>query len=295
MSERNNYAVRRNDLKTKKRINLKQVFISHADEDKKDAECLKNWLFASYTGIDVFLSSANGIHCGENPSKALEGAMGEADVLIALLTPMSMNKPWIVFETGAVCGRRKKVLPLLCKGAKDVTAVPDPMRTMFQVNVVSRNNDFQDFLNELGTAIGDRHKQDAQSLRRRLMKKGTYENSIGTVPAASTPFCRTTADVIEIKLHDGELPQSTTLRDVLPSEIRSIYETYTGIDITFQVALAHCGSFRRENPKLYNVIRDANFWTLHDHMVKAVKKPRLAPIFSRPLVEIYRNLNQECK
>ena len=282
-------------MKTNRRSKLTQIFISHADEDKKDAECLKNWLSMAYTGIDVFLSSANGIHCGENPSKALEGAMGEADILIVLLSPIAVSKPWIVFEAGAVCGRHKTVLPLLCKGATNVAMVPAPIRAMFQVKLASRKNEFQDFLNGLTRVIGNPPANDSQSLRRRLSKKSADKKFLKSGQVISSFFCRATADAIEIKLFDGELTKSTTLRDVLPKEIRPLYDKYQGTNLTFQVALARCPTFCRENPKLFGKIRDANFWALNDHVVKGVKTPHLDPIFSRPLVEIYHEMNQREK
>ena len=146
------------------------IFISHASEDSRMADAVKSWIKLAYNSVNVFLSSANGIHCGENPDKTLTNAIQNADVLILLLTPISTGKPWLVFEAGGVFGRKKTVLPILCNGVT-LEKVPSPIRQLFQVKDTKSRDEFTDFLNKIDSAVRQRHAKSGEGLRAKLKKR----------------------------------------------------------------------------------------------------------------------------
>lgn len=89
----------------------------------------------SHTGVSVNYSSKKeldgGIRPGDDWFRWIVNQVREADLALILLTPASIQKPWVVWEAGAVAGAsfaqspdNVRVLPLVF-GLKDVE-VPTP-------------------------------------------------------------------------------------------------------------------------------------------------------------------------
>lgn len=80
-----------------------QVFISHATADKWVAtqicEILKT------RDVQTFRDDRD-INGGEEIPEAIRKAIRQSDEMIVLLTPSSVNRPWVQFEMGAAWGRR---------------------------------------------------------------------------------------------------------------------------------------------------------------------------------------------
>lgn len=117
------------------------VFISHTKADKKLADAW-NKLLGDLLGdhVSVEYSSKKDAEgsptAGENWFKWIADQVLECDVALVLLTPNSVNKPWIQWEGGAVYGaalaqasereedQRDKVLPLVYKLADEEVFSP---------------------------------------------------------------------------------------------------------------------------------------------------------------------------
>jgi hypothetical protein len=86
------------------------VFISHDSRDADLAEAFGNLLTDVSGGIlKPFCSSdkkgTRGIEFGEEWFKTIMGKLGEASDVVALLTQHSIDRPWILYETGVAKGK----------------------------------------------------------------------------------------------------------------------------------------------------------------------------------------------
>ena len=154
------------------------VFISHyAHEDSELARKFKQWIETHYKvqKVKVFASSAgNCIKTGTFFMSRIGQMLTMKDVLISLLSPASMSRPWVIFETGAgVCA--KALLPILCKGAQKKDLAP-PFQEL-QIKDASNPSQFNEVLCELDKALGGKHTDvGVDELRHCLCsntKKGT--------------------------------------------------------------------------------------------------------------------------
>jgi hypothetical protein len=86
------------------------VFISHDSRDADLAAAFENLLTDASGGvIQTFRSSdqsgKRGIEYGENWYAKIAQCLGEASDVVALLTPNSTGRPWLLFEAGWAVGR----------------------------------------------------------------------------------------------------------------------------------------------------------------------------------------------
>ena len=90
-----------------------QVLISHAHDEKAYADAWKNLLnTVSAGGIEVWFSSdvapSGGMEIGKEWREQLYQRLGESDFIIAIQTPTSSGRPWIMWECGAASGINKE-------------------------------------------------------------------------------------------------------------------------------------------------------------------------------------------
>ncbi len=78
------------------------IFISHAVANKDIAKFLAETLEAAREDVTTFLASRPGdIRADEDWLRGIERALQEADTYMVLLTPESVLRPWVNFESGA--------------------------------------------------------------------------------------------------------------------------------------------------------------------------------------------------
>ena len=171
-----------------------RVFISHyANADKEIAAKLKEWIETQYQSkVKVFASSSehngvtiNSIKSGTFATSEIDTNLATHDVLITLLTPTSIKRPWVIFESGAGFGRGKTFIPILCKGlTRESIDKNNPLREL-EVRSASAPSNFNTILQELDAALGLKHTSvGAEELRAALCKPDS--SSIKT-NAASEP------------------------------------------------------------------------------------------------------------
>lgn len=86
-----------------------QVFISHATANARLARALADAL--ENLGATTFLSSRAGdIQADEDWLRGIERGLQGADAYIILLTPESILRPWVSFESGAAWFSKKQLL-----------------------------------------------------------------------------------------------------------------------------------------------------------------------------------------
>jgi tetratricopeptide (TPR) repeat protein len=114
----------------------KNVFISHAHDDKALADAVTELVrrvfdehaMVSYSSDQ---SSGGGIQAGSQWLEWILQQIQQSDVTIVMLTPASISKPWLMWESGAVSGvslalkEGTPIIPLLFRLDKD--QVPSPL------------------------------------------------------------------------------------------------------------------------------------------------------------------------
>lgn len=129
--------------KNKRRSKPKyQVFVSHATADK--------WIATTFCEkIDAMGASSfrddRDINGGDSIPESIRTEIQVSRELVVLLTPDSIERPWVLLEVGAAWGRRKdyRIVPVLCHVSFD--AIPD----MIEGKKAFHINEFDKYLAEL--------------------------------------------------------------------------------------------------------------------------------------------------
>jgi hypothetical protein len=85
--------------------------------------------------VNTFMSSdKNAIYAGEDWMKRIFKELRTAKVLISMLSPDSVKRPWINFEAGAAWMRNAKVIPV-CFGGLTIDRLPKPYSSLQAVEI----------------------------------------------------------------------------------------------------------------------------------------------------------------
>ncbi len=123
-----------------------QVFLSHATADKWLAKTLCEKI--EQTGAATFRDDRD-IGGGDDIPDAIRREIIRSKEMAVLLTPESVNRPWVLFETGAAWGRRRRfrIVAVLCHVGVDT--IPDMLMSKKAVPL----NEFDDYLRDLRRRI----------------------------------------------------------------------------------------------------------------------------------------------
>ena len=123
-----------------------QVFVSHATADKWLATTLCEKIEES--GATTFRDDRD-IDGGDDIPDEIRRQIKRSRELLLLLTPESIDRPWVLFEAGAAWGWSQKMLivPILYHvGA-------DPIPAMIKAKKAISLNEFDNYLHELAKRI----------------------------------------------------------------------------------------------------------------------------------------------
>lgn len=134
------------------------IFISHTATDQPIADILKaeiDRVFAN--GVDVFASSILGtIKPGADWLNEVKDNLEKAKVVVVLITPVSINRPWIWFEVGASWFRMLegsgRIYPL-CDPEIDFQDLPQPLNRL-QALSLGKAEDVKLFFQTLSEEFG---------------------------------------------------------------------------------------------------------------------------------------------
>jgi nucleoside 2-deoxyribosyltransferase len=87
-----------------------RVFISHSSKDRVFVEKIRNLLF-HHANAQVF--TADDLSAGERWETKLRNELSSADVVVALLSPHSVESSWVLQEIGAAWGLKKPIIPVV--------------------------------------------------------------------------------------------------------------------------------------------------------------------------------------
>lgn len=119
-----------------------QVFVSHSTADKWIATTFCEKIDA--TGATSFRDDRD-INGGDSIPESIRTEIQVSRELVVLLTPDSIERPWVLLEVGAAWGRRRnyRIVPVLCHVSFD--AIPDIIEGKKAFHI----NDFDKYLTEL--------------------------------------------------------------------------------------------------------------------------------------------------
>ena len=119
-----------------------QVFVSHATADKWIATTFCEKIDA--IGATSFRDDRD-IDGGDSIPESIRTQIQVSRELVVLLTPDSIERPWVLLEVGAAWGRRKdyRIVPVLCHVSFD--AIPDIIEGKKAFHI----NEFDKYLTEL--------------------------------------------------------------------------------------------------------------------------------------------------
>lgn len=117
---------------TNHEIKKPTLFISHATSDGEFAEAVRQEIDKVFAnGINVFSTSSPGaIPVGNDWLSDIENRLNSAQAIIAIVTPVSIERPWLWFEIGATWlnGRKGdcRIYPL-CAQEINLSELPEPL------------------------------------------------------------------------------------------------------------------------------------------------------------------------
>lgn len=117
-----------------------RIFISHASCDRDLVKCFVQALEASVTLADdeIRCSSLPGyrLRSGTHTSSALRKELSEAELIVGILTPESLESGWVMFELGAGWGANKWVVPVVA--GVDYDSMPGPLKESNATDAATR-------------------------------------------------------------------------------------------------------------------------------------------------------------
>jgi hypothetical protein len=120
---------------------MADVFISFVHEDEQVAHAVQSFLrdqlgrVLGLGEVQVFLSSDEWqILAGENWLDRIFRELRESRVLVSLMSPTSVSRPWVNFEAGAAWVAGKPVVPV-CFGGQGRDQLPKPYSVLQAVSL----------------------------------------------------------------------------------------------------------------------------------------------------------------
>jgi len=128
-----------------------RVFVSHASTDKWIATVLCEKIESA--GASTFRDDRD-IESGDDIPDEIRTEMLRSRELVVLLSPDSVNRPWVLLEAGAFWGRRRdaRIIAVLCH--VEIDTIPDMIRSKKAISI----NEFDGYVRELAGRIRGKRK-----------------------------------------------------------------------------------------------------------------------------------------
>src|SRR5436309_1278335 len=105
--------------------NMADVFVSFIHEEQRVADAVQRFL-RTHLQRDVFISANPWqVYAGEDWLQRIRQELEACRVVILMLSPASVGRPWINFEAGAAWLAGKVVIPV-CFGGLRANGLPKP-------------------------------------------------------------------------------------------------------------------------------------------------------------------------
>ena len=131
-----------------------RLYLAHAASDLTFAAFLKTELERLASGISVFVASRPGdIPTGSDWLKEIHGNLRLADAFLFLLTPRSVERPWVWYEAGAAWFSDKRRIHVATAGL-DRGDIPYPLGAI-QTLQIDQADDAVHFFKDFGAALDE--------------------------------------------------------------------------------------------------------------------------------------------
>ena len=110
---------------------MASIFMSFIHEEETAANTLSFFIRRIFGhSIDTFMSSdKNAIYAGEDWMKRIFDELKTTKILLSVLSPTSVGRPWINFEAGAAWMGNAVVIPV-CVGGLTIGELPKPYSSL---------------------------------------------------------------------------------------------------------------------------------------------------------------------
>jgi TIR domain len=127
-----------------------QIFVSHATADKWIAVTICEKL--EEAGARTFRDDRD-IDGGDDIPERIRSEIKRSREVVVLLTPNSVNRPWVLLEVGAAWGWSKaiRITPVLCH--VDIDPIPGMLKSKKAIHI----NDLADLLAEVKRRVKNVH------------------------------------------------------------------------------------------------------------------------------------------
>jgi hypothetical protein len=156
------------------------VFLSHAATDQPVAQVIHDEIGRIFAnGVTVYASSVPGVvKPGQDWLASIRDHLAAATAVIVIVTPVSINRPWIWFEVGASWSKMEQhqnaILPLVYGVEKD--DLPEPLKRL-QAMSLSKASETKEVFQTLVTNFGFGNMKGFRhgAIKQRLPKYGDLE------------------------------------------------------------------------------------------------------------------------
>lgn len=113
---------------------MAEVFISFIHEEQDWASNLQLFIVRALKTKPFMSADATTIFAGEEWMRRIFDELETAKVLVSMLSPQSVGRPWINFEAGAAWMGKTKVIPVYF-GGLTIETLPKPYSSLQAVNL----------------------------------------------------------------------------------------------------------------------------------------------------------------
>jgi TIR domain len=119
------------------------IFMSFIHEEESTANYVQEFIHEVLgDGVDSFRSSdETAIYAGEDWMGRIFEELKAAKILISMLSPDSVKRPWINFEAGAAWMNNTRVIPV-CFGGLTISDLPKPYSSLQAVEIETHSGSY---------------------------------------------------------------------------------------------------------------------------------------------------------
>ena len=141
-----------------------QVFLSHVHEDAEFAKMIRAWIESSLLeAVDFFINTdSESLLIGEDWLRRVREALEHSNIMLVIVSPVSIQRPWIHFETGAGYVRDIPVIPLCIDGVK-LDSLDLPLRLLQGLELPAKESETR-LISRIAEAAGLRPPKDLDEL-----------------------------------------------------------------------------------------------------------------------------------
>lgn len=116
---------------------MARIFISHIHEERKVATALQKFLQEKLPEKEGVFSSSDKrqLYAGEDWLQRIKKELKSAKVVILMMSPASVKRPWVNFEAGAAWLKKGTIIIPICYAGLLKKQLPKPYSDMQAVNL----------------------------------------------------------------------------------------------------------------------------------------------------------------